>query len=79
MLQVSYMYVFAYFLKTHEWWRSDYTAAYYALRLDYFRMPLGEFFLLFPTALKLLTFGTRTSRSLSLALFACVIFRSSEQ
>jgi hypothetical protein len=55
IVQVGYMYVFSHYLKTHDWWRKDFTAAYYAVRLDYFRLPLGDFFLAFPWMLTVLT------------------------
>lgn len=65
LVQVISIYLFSYFLKTHEWWRKDYTAAYYALRLDFFRRPLGDFLLMFPELLRFLTFSTRTHPSRS--------------
>lgn len=60
LFQVVAIYLFSYFLKTHDWWRKDYTAAYYALRLDFFRRPLGDFLLMFPEVLRILTWSTRT-------------------
>ena len=58
LFQVIALYIFSYFLKTHDWWRKDYTAAYYALRLDFFRQPLGDLLLMFPKLLSVLTWAT---------------------
>ena len=56
--QVCYLYVFAYYWKTHDWWVKDYLAAYYAIRLEYFQMPFGSIFLSFPTLLKVMCIST---------------------
>lgn len=40
--QIAYMYLFAAILKTSEEWRTDFSAAYYALSLDQFTTPVGD-------------------------------------
>ena len=37
-------------------WQKDYTATYYALQLEYFKTPVANMFLAFPTMLKVLTY-----------------------
>lgn len=58
MLQLAYMYFFTAFLKWHPVWHTDGSAIYYALQLDIFRRPLGEFLLGYPQLLQILTFAT---------------------
>ena len=55
-----FMYLFSYLYKTDDVWRKDYTAAYYALRLDFFRRPMGDLLLHYPLLVKGLTFVTST-------------------
>jgi len=55
--QFLYMYWFSVLLKTGPEWRSDGSAMYYALSLDYIVTNLGRFLLEFPTLLKLMTYG----------------------
>ena len=56
--QVTMMYVSSVYHKTGKEWLVDGSATFYALHLDYFRMPLGDLFLyLHPTILSYATFG----------------------
>ncbi len=56
--QLSIMYIISTVHKNGKEWVSDGTATFYALQLDYFRMPLGEFLLtLHPHLLPYFTFS----------------------
>jgi hypothetical protein len=56
VMQVSLMYWTSVYHKTGDEWVKDATATFYALQLDYFRMPLGDLFLSFhPHVLPTLT------------------------
>ena len=57
LLQISFLYGFSAIHKSGAEWRSEYTATFYALQLDYFRTPIGAFFLNFPNLLKFLTWA----------------------
>lgn len=59
VFQVFCLYFYAHYMKTGKPWTDDFTAAFYALKLDFFRLPLGDFFLNFPLALKFLTWAVR--------------------
>jgi hypothetical protein len=54
--QFAMMYGFSTLHKTGDPWRKDYTATFYALKLSYFRLTIGDLLLNFPTVLKCLTF-----------------------
>jgi len=56
--QCVIMYVFSTYYKTGAAWTRDYTAAWMALQLDWFRLPLGDFFNNFPLFLRFLTWLT---------------------
>lgn len=56
MLQVMSTYFYSAFLKSGVEWRPDYTAVYYALSLDRYATPLGQWLLEFPSLLEVLTF-----------------------
>lgn len=60
LLQPTYLYTLAYYLKTHDWWTKDYIAAYYAVRLEYFSdgMPIGQLLLRYPFVLPFLTWAS---------------------
>lgn len=60
VVQMICLYVFSFLHKSDDVWRKDFTAAYYALRLDFFRRPLGDLLLHYPALLKALSFATRT-------------------
>jgi predicted DCC family thiol-disulfide oxidoreductase YuxK len=55
--QILFIYWFSVLLKSGTQWRSEGTAIYYALSLDYMSTGLGIFLLQFPILLKLMTFG----------------------
>lgn len=55
-LQILYLYFFTALLKTSDVWRVSFDAAFYALSLQHFATPIGEWFLQFPLLLKLATF-----------------------
>eukprot|EP01132_Coremiostelium_polycephalum_P004161 gene4161-5209_t len=55
--QIIYLYIFSYIHKTGEEWRTDYTATYYALQLDYFRTSLANMLLTYHNVLKVMTFS----------------------
>lgn len=57
-LQVFVIYFVSFVLKDHPMWRSDFTAVYYASRLDIFASPLGFWVRQFPTFQKLTTIFT---------------------
>jgi len=40
--QIAYMYLFAALLKTSDEWHTDFSAAYYALSIDQFTTPVGD-------------------------------------
>jgi len=56
ILQVLIMYFSAHKLKVGAEWKETYTATWLALQLDFFRRPIGDFFLSFPALCSLLTF-----------------------
>lgn len=58
LLQLCLMYWFTAVLKTDDVWRRDFSALYYALRIDHFTTPLGIWLAHFPQFLKVLTLGT---------------------
>lgn len=55
--QICIVYVFSYLHKTGDDWHLYGTSTHYALMLDYFRLPMGDFFLHFPTLMKFLSFA----------------------
>lgn len=57
-LQVFCIYYVSYILKNHEIWRSEYTAVWFASRLDIFASPLGIWFRNFPNFQKFITWFT---------------------
>jgi len=59
MFQVFALYFYAHFMKTGKPWNEDFTAAFYALKLDYFRLAPGDMFLNFPLAMKFLTWAVK--------------------
>ncbi len=54
-LQVLYLYFFTALLKTGDAWTTRFDAAYYAVSLQHFATPIGEWFRNFPGVLKLST------------------------
>ncbi len=68
-LQIAFMYWFTALLKSGPEWRVDGTALYYALSIDRFTTPIGNYLLQFPELLKMMTFGTLALRGLR-AIFA---------
>ncbi|KNC48189.1 HTTM domain-containing protein [Thecamonas trahens ATCC 50062] len=50
MFQICIMYVFSVYHKSGHEWTVDYTATFYALQLDFFRKPMGDFLLMMPDA-----------------------------
>jgi hypothetical protein len=59
ILQVLIMYISAHHLKTGREWNETFTATWLALQLDFFRRPIGDFFLLFPSLLQFLTWAVK--------------------
>lgn len=57
-LQVFAIYYVSYLLKNHPMWRSDFTAVYYATRLDIFSSPFGFWLRQFPMMATLSTIFT---------------------
>jgi predicted DCC family thiol-disulfide oxidoreductase YuxK/uncharacterized membrane protein YphA (DoxX/SURF4 family) len=57
-LQVFCIYYVSYILKNHAIWRTDFTAVFYASRLDIFASPIGIWFRQFPLLQKGITFFT---------------------
>lgn len=57
-LQVFAIYYVSYLLKNHPMWRSDFTAVYYATRLDIFSSPFGFWLRQFPSVATLSTIFT---------------------
>lgn len=57
-LQVFVIYYVSYLLKNHAMWRTDFTAVYFASRLDIFSSPLGFWLRDFPFFAKLTTIFT---------------------
>lgn len=55
LLQVMSVYFYSAILKSGPEWRPDYTAVYYALSLDRYATPLGQWLLNFPSLLQGLT------------------------
>ncbi len=60
LFQVSFVYFSAVLLKTGVEWTTNGTAVYYALSLDQFSTPIGEFTRQFPAFMMFLTFGVTT-------------------
>lgn len=58
LLQVCFIYWFAALLKTHETWRQDGSAIWYALSIEQYATTFGRALLQFPDLLKVLTFAT---------------------
>lgn len=56
MLQVTFIYIFSYVLKTGAEWTSEGTAIYYTLSVDELVKPLGKWLLQFQDFLRILTF-----------------------
>lgn len=56
--QVFAIYFVSYILKDHDTWRKDFTALYYASRLDIFATPISHFLRQFTDMQKVLTFLT---------------------
>ena len=56
LVQVMSVYFFSAILKSDPEWRLDYTAVYYALQLDRYATPMGQWLLSFPLLLKSLSF-----------------------
>lgn len=56
--QVFAIYFVSYILKDHAMWRKDFTAVYYALRLDIFASPIGFWSRQFPVLQKISTIFT---------------------
>lgn len=69
VLQISIMYVFTALLKTGSEWVRDFSAIYYVLSLDQFRLLLGNLIYSFPTLMKTLTFLTYWVELLGTILF----------
>lgn len=57
-LQIALMYICSAILKSSPEWTSEYTAVYYALSLDQFRIFLGHYIYGYPDLLKIITFST---------------------
>jgi hypothetical protein len=57
-LQVFVIYFVSYILKDHDIWRKDFTAVFYASRLDIFATPIGVFLRDYPFIQKLTTIYT---------------------
>ena len=73
-VQLLMMYVMTALLKTGEEWRIDGTAVYYALQLDQYSKPLGDWLLQFPTLLRFLTHATLAIEMLIPVLFLFPVF-----
>jgi hypothetical protein len=58
LLQICFVYWFSALMKTDDVWRVDGTAVWYALRIEQYVTPLGQYLLQFPNLLKFLTFAT---------------------
>ncbi len=58
LLQVFCIYFVSYILKNHEIWRSEYTAVWFASRLDIFASPVGIWFRNFPNFQKFISWFT---------------------
>ncbi len=57
-MQISFMYWFTAIEKSGPEWRADGTALYYALSIDMYTTPIGDYLLQFPTLLEVMTFAT---------------------
>lgn len=68
LMQVLFVYFFASFLKTGAEWHEELSAVYYALSLDQFSTPVGEYMLQFPVVLMTLTAFVFWLQRLSLPL-----------
>ena len=58
LLQISFFYFFAGFLKTHPQWTTQGTAMYYTLSINEFSKPLAHVLLQHPLLMKQMTFAT---------------------
>lgn len=70
LLQICFVYWFAFALKTAPEWREDGSAVYYALSLDSFTAPLGIWLRQFTSVLPLLSFATLALEGLG----PCLLF-----
>jgi len=68
-IQIAIMYVCTALLKTGREWHHDYSAIYYVLSLDQFRILMGDFIYAHPLLMKLLTFMTYWTE-----LFGSILF-----
>ncbi len=69
LVQISVMYICTALLKSGDAWVKDYSAIYYALSLDQFRILLGNLLYSYPVLMKSLTFVTYWVELLGTALF----------
>lgn len=69
VIQLSIMYVSTALLKTGHEWTRDYSAIYYTLSLDQFRILLGNVIYSYPLLMKSLTFATYWLELLGTVLF----------
>jgi len=74
IIQVLIMYLSAHHLKTGREWNETYTATWLALQLDFFRRPIADVFLLFPTVLQFLTWAVRQWQLVGVLFFFSPIF-----
>jgi len=70
-LQILYLYFFTALLKTGDAWTSRFDAAYYAVSLQHFATPIGEWFRNFPAFLKLATVFVLTVEFVAPLLVLC--------
>lgn len=68
IVQVCLVYVSSYFHKYGDEWHVEGTSTELALKLDYFRLPLGDFFLHFPLLMKYMSFAVLYYEGLGVAL-----------
>lgn len=69
LVQISVMYICTALLKTGDEWVRDYSAIYFALSLDQFRILLGNLLYSYPVLMKSLTFITYWTELLGPILF----------
>lgn len=74
ILQIAFVYWFAFLSKSGIEWRYEGTAIYYALNIDYLVTYFGQFLLGFPQVLKFLTFSVLLLQALGPFLFFLPIF-----
>ncbi|HEY2918273.1 MAG TPA: HTTM domain-containing protein [Candidatus Binatia bacterium] len=72
--QIFFIYWFTAILKTGVEWRSEGSAIYYALSVDYIATDLGQFLLQFPLLLKLITHGVFGFEIIGPLLLLCPFF-----